>query len=135
METAFERCVEAKETVLLPNHFALEFSKIDFGESGTRPEENETEKTDGQPPDLKEDVAGTNSNSGDPISLGIPGSEEMEGSLLDDPQLLGEFLDRFKTPSGRWNISVTHRLLVQSGRIRIGRRAFADQIKRMFPDT
>ena len=52
---------------------------------------------------------------------------------MDDPEALKGFLDQFRGPAGRWNITVAYRLLEERGEIDIGRRAFAKRVRKMFP--
>ncbi len=116
IETAFEQCVETGGGTLLPEHFAPELSPN--GLSGVKCHEQGA----GEP-------GAESAHLSQMSEFFLPG-----GSLLKDPKVLRTFLDQFKTPSGRWNLSAAHRRLVESGRINIRRRAFAEQVKKMFPD-
>lgn len=117
IETAFERCLSAEATALTPEHFAPELHAADRPAGDTSA--GDQARATGEPPAWPSMPA-----------LAMP-----QGPILADADALRSFLDQMKTPSGRWNISAAHRLLVDSGRITIGRRAFARRVRLLFPSA
>jgi transcriptional regulator with GAF, ATPase, and Fis domain len=60
---------------------------------------------------------------------------ESLGGILDDAKMMKAVLDRYRHPSGRWNITQAHRELLDRGEIAIGRRAFAQRIQMLFGES
>lgn len=130
LEMALERLLEAKGTTLTPEHFSPELPEPYTVE---RPQHDpRSTPHDGVEPnsELQSDFGSIN---GEPNGL-QPTFPFSADAVLSGPAELRAFLDHFRGPAGRWNITAAHRALVQQGTVKIGRRAFSDRIKRLFPE-
>jgi len=138
LETALERCLEADDRILHSEYFFPELNDNPHLEEGGRDSvdsENagwQDVRTPRTPMEVETSPAIPGGNGADPFDFPYP--QATRGSILEDSEALRRFLDRIRTPAGRWNLSAAHRMLSESGKIRIGRRAFADRVKRLFPN-
>lgn len=132
IETAFERCMQAGDSSLAPEHFAEAFRRPrpSGDEIVPSPEASKPDGAGAVHPDPK-----TASSVEGKRLLNIPDVTDASGDILGDPVALKSFLDSTTTSAGRWNITLAHSLLVDAGRIKIGRRAFAHRVRQIFPDA
>ena len=134
LETALERCLEAGGTYLLPEHFAGELTEAQ-PPSATPHTREPAISIHGQAvvPDSGPGKGTEDRYIRDP-SAAATRTPSQPSSIMESREALRSVLEETKTRTGRWNISEAHRRLVETGRIKIGRRAFARQIRILFPE-
>ncbi len=130
LDTALERLLETNGTTIAPEHFSPELPEPYAAEEpqhNPRFDPNHGATPSSEP---QNDLGATKGEPND-IHPVFPFNAD---AVLSGPDELRAFLDHFRGPSGRWNITAAHRVLVQQGTVKIRRRAFANRIRRMFPE-
>jgi transcriptional regulator with GAF, ATPase, and Fis domain len=129
LQTAIDRCAEAGSRVLTHEHFYPELCESGHQDNGQDNYEDIPRGQGGSLPDAS------------PAERHLFALEDGKGVIShidafpENRDYMMAFLDQFKAPSGRWNLSAAHRHLIQHGSIKIGRRAFSKRIRQMFPDS
>ena len=132
IEMALECCMQGGDSSLRPEHFAEVFRRPRPG--GGEVFASAEASTPGREAAVRPD-AETGSGIERKGLLEIPEGDAASGGILSDSVALKALLDSTTTSEGRWNITAAHRALIEGGRVRIGRRAFAHRVRQIFPDA